>query len=246
MPMPNALTRKLAGFTILDDADREAIAALSLAQRSYRAGEDLVQEGAHPECVFLLTEGWACRYKMLPDGRRQILAYMLPGDTCDIFNFAIARMDHSIAALGACKAVAVPQADLIAVMARRPTVARALQRTTMVDGSTSREWLLNIGQRDGFARAAHLFCELQLRMDTIGLVTDGGFALPLTQIDLADTMGLTPVYVNRTLQRMRKEGLITLKRHALTILEPERLVALGMFTPGYLHLGGRKVGTIPH
>jgi len=125
------------------------------------------------------------------------------------------------------------------VIARHPAVARALYRTTMVDGSTLREWLLNLGQRDGFSRAAHLFSELLLRMGSIGLVTQDRFALPLTQIDLADTMGITPVYVNRTLQRMRSEGLITLKQRALTILEPERLTALGMFTPGYLHLGER-------
>ncbi len=240
--MSQALIQKLESFTVLDDADREALAALSAGARSYRAGEDLVQEGERPECVFLLTEGWACRYKMLPDGQRQILAYMLPGDTCDIFNHSIDRMDHSIGAMGPCKAVSVPQADMMEAIARFPTIAHALYRTTIVDGSTSREWLLNIGQRDGFSRTAHLFSELLLRMGAIGLVTDDCFGMPCTQTDLADTMGLTPVYVNRTLQRMRAEGLIVLKRRTLTILDPERLIAASAFTPAYLHLVGREGG----
>ena len=237
--MPNALTRKLEGFATLGACDRQAIESLSAGPRRYRAGEDLAQEGSRPDCVLLLTEGWACRYKTLPDGQRQILAYMLPGDTCDIFNFTIDRMDHSISAIGPCKAVSVPQAELMDVIAHFPAIAHALYRTTMVDGATLREWLLNVGQRNGFARAAHLFSELLLRMNAIGLVTDDCFALPCTQTDLADTIGLTPVYVNRTLQRMRREGLITLKQRALTILEPERLIELGAFTPGYLHLDDR-------
>lgn len=238
--MLNAFARKLEVFAILSEADRRALVRLSKGARDYVAGEDLVQEGAPPDCVYLLIEGWACRYKLLADGHRQILGYMLPGDTGDIFNFVLHAMDHSISALGACKAVAVPQAELMRVIGLAPAIARALYWATLVDTATNREWLLNIGQRDGFARIAHLFSELRLRMGSIGLVEDECFALPLTQTDIADTMGLTPVYVNRTLQRMRSEGLITLTRRELTILEPERLMLASAFTPGYLHLGASQ------
>lgn len=232
------LIRKLEIFAPLAERDRRALQRLSEGAHSYRAGEDLIEEGSPPECVFLLTQGWACRYKLLPDGQRQILGYMLPGDTGDIFNFVIETMDHSISALGPCKAVSISQTDLLDVVARHPAIARALYWAALVDGATNREWLLNIGQRDGFGRAAHLFSELLLRMGSIGLAAGDSFSLPLTQTDLADTMGLTPVYVNRTLQRMRAEKLITLSRRELTILEPERLIKLSAFTPNYLHLGG--------
>lgn len=236
--MPNPLIRKLEVFATLGRKDRDVVEGLCVGARDYRAGEDLVQEGERPDCVFLLTQGWACRYKLLPDGQRQISAYILPGDTCDVFNFVLEKMDHSIGALGPCKAVSVPQAELMEIIAKHPAIARALYWATMVDGATNREWLLNIGQRDAFGRAAHLFSELLLRMGSIGLADGDCFRLPLTQTDLADTMGLTPVYVNRTLQRMRGEGLITLKRRELTILEPEQLIKLSAFTPNYLHLGG--------
>lgn len=238
--MPNALTRKLEVFAVLSDRDRRAVERLSANARDYRAGEDLVQEGEPPDCVFLLAQGWACRYKLLADGQRQILSYMLPGDTGDVFNFVIRLMDHSIAALGPCKAVSIPQDEMRDIIARHPALARAFYWAALVDGATNREWLLNVGQRDGMGRAAHLFSELLLRMKSIGLVAGDCFSLPLTQTDLADTMGLTPVYVNRTLQRMRSEGLITLKHRALTIHDPARLVELSAFTPGYLHLDNRN------
>lgn len=234
--MPNALIRKLEVFAPLGDAEKHALDRLVVVPRAYRAGEDLIQEGEPPEAVFVVLEGWACRYKMLPDGQRQILAYILPGDTCDVFNSVLGMMDHSIGALGACKVVAMPQGELLAVLDRHPAIARAVQWTTLVDAATSREWLLNIGQRSGLARAAHLFSELLSRMGSIGLAPGDAFALPLTQTDLADTMGLTPVYVNRMLQRMRADGLITLERRRLTIHDPARLAEISAFTSRYLHL----------
>ena len=234
--MANALTRKLEVFAPLGDPEKRALDQLLVAPRAYHAGEDLVQEGEPPEAVFVVTEGWACRYKVLPDGQRQILAYILPGDTCDVFNSVLGVMDHSIAALSACKAVAVPQGELMAVLDRHPAIADAIHWTTLVDAATSREWLLNIGQRSGLARAAHLLSELLLRMGSIGLAPDNRFALPLTQTDLADTMGLTPVYVNRMLQRMRADGLITLERRHLTIHDPARLAEISAFSSRYLHL----------
>ena len=234
--MANPLVRKLELFAALSDRDKQALERLSASPRAYRSGEDLIQEGQRPDCVFLLIEGWACAYKMLPDGQRQIMAYLLPGDTGNVFNFVLDAMDHSIAAISPCKAVAIPLAELQDVMDAHPVIARALYWTMQVDGSTMREWLLNIGQRDGMGRAAHLFTELNIRMGAIGLAANDCFALPLTQTDLADTMGLTPVYVNRMLQEMRAQGLITLERRQLTILEPGRLVEMSAFTPAYLHM----------
>ena len=235
--MVQALQTKLETYAALGEAERGALRGLTGPARAYAGGEHLIEEGMRPDAVFVLTEGWACRYKVLPDGRRQIMAYLLPGDTCDVFNFVLGAMDHSIAALGPCKAVAVPQAELMAVVAEHPGIARALYWTTLVDAATSREWLLNIGQRDGFGRAAHLFSELLLRAGLVGLAPQDAFALPLTQADLADTMGLSPVYVNRMLQRMRGDGLITLERRRLTIHLPERLAELGAFNALYLHQG---------
>lgn len=236
VPGENPLARKLGQFAELSESDIGVIERLTANPRTYRAGQDLIREGDRPDFVFLLIEGWAYRYKILPAGSRQILAYLLPGDFCDIHIFVLKSMDHSIALLNNAKVVAVPAQDMLDLMTDHPDIERALCWATLVDEAVLREWLTSMGQRDAFPRIAHLLVELWLRMRAIGLAQDDCFSLPLTQTDLGDALGLTPVHVNRTLQRLRADGLITLERKRLTIHEPERLMALSGFEPNYLHL----------
>ena len=121
-------------------------------------------------------------------------------------------------------------------MTERPALARALWWAALVDEATLREWLVNIGARPAEERVAHLLCELLLRLKTIGLASDNSYEPPLTQAELADTTGLTNVHVNRVLQRLRGDGLITLRGKRLVILDVERLNAFSGFTPNDLHL----------
>lgn len=239
MPDPNngnPLVRKLETFADLGDAEKAALAHMTANPRQYRAGHDLIREGDRPEHVFLLMEGWAYRYKILPSGGRQIIAFLLPGDFCDIHIFVLKHMDHSIALLNDAKVVAVPAQDMLDMMSEHHDIERALWWATLVDEAVLREWLTSMGQRDAFPRIAHLLVELWLRMRAIGLAASDNFSLPLTQTDLGDALGLTPVHVNRTLQRLRAEGMITLERKRLTIHDPERLMAISGFEPNYLHL----------
>lgn len=233
----NPLVRKLVTFADLCDADKARLEALTANPRVYRAGHDLIREGDRPEHVFLLMEGWAYRYKILPSGGRQILAFLMPGDFCDIHIFVLKHMDHSIALLNDARVVAVPAQDMLDLMTDHPDIERALWWATLVDEAVLREWLTSMGQRDAFPRIAHLLAELWLRMRAIGLAENDKFSLPLTQTDLGDALGLTPVHVNRTLQRLRAEGLITLERKQLTLHDPQRLMELSGFEPNYLHLG---------
>lgn len=235
-PSTNPLVRKLGMFAELEPADMATLERLTVNPRSYRAGQDLIREGDRPDFVFLLIEGWAYRYKILPSGRRQILAYLLPGDFCDIHIYVLKHMDHSIALLNDAKVVPVPATDMLALMDEHPQIERALWWATLVDEAILREWLTSLGQRDAFPRIAHILVELWLRMRAIGLAEDDRFSLPLTQTDLGDALGLTPVHVNRTLQRLRAEGLITLERKQLTLHDPKRLMAISEFEPNYLHL----------
>lgn len=145
-------------------------------------------------------------------------------------------MDQSIALLDNAKVVAVPARVMLDLMSGHPAIERALWWATLVDEAILREWLTSIGQRDAFMRIAHILTELWLRMRMIGLAEDNEFSLPLTQAELADGLGLTPAHVNRTLSRLRKDGLISLSRKRLTIHHPERLMALSNFEPNYLHL----------
>lgn len=243
--MPNALIRKLDGFVELSAEEKSALQTMCADVREVGAGADLIRQGDRPDHVNILLEGWAFRYKLLPDGKRQVLAYLIPGDLCDIHIFVLRRMDHGIATLGPARVATVAADRVIEIMDRHPAIERALWWATLVDEAVLREWLVNMGQRDAYAAIGHLFCELWTRMQAVGLAKAGAIALPITQAELADTMGLTPVHVNRTLQRLRAEGLITLEARQLAILDPERLARVSGFEPNYLHLDRERAPPPP-
>jgi CRP-like cAMP-binding protein len=179
------------------------------------------------------------RYKVLPDGQRQIMAYLVLGDMCDMHGSILGEMDHSIGALTPCRVAYIPQRAIEELTRRHPRINRALWWATLVDEGTLREWLVTMGRREADQQMAHLFCELLLRLQTVGLATENGFELPVTQDELADTLGLSAVHVNRVLQQLRKDGLISLVGKRLTIHDVERLKALAEFDPTYLHLNER-------
>ena len=235
----NPLVRKLDGFVSLSDADKALLERISAPSRIVPSQTDLVREGDAPEGVFLILEGIACRHKVRATGARQITAYLVPGDLCDLDVALLDTMDHTITTLSPCRVVLIPPKTVAEVMEHHLQIARALRMTTLVDEATLREWLVNVGGRSGMERLAHLFCELRVRMQAVGLVEDDSFDLPVTQMDLADTTGLSSVHLNRTLQELRRQGLIEFRRRRLTILDLPRLRALAEFKANYLHLGER-------
>lgn len=237
--MTNLLTRKLELFGRLSDEDRAFLDGLIRTRVEYEAGQDIIAEGDSPRDVHLVLEGIACRYKVLEDGSRQIMAYLLPGDLCDPHVFVLNAMDHSISALSRSTIVDIPRREILD-MFERTGIARALWWATLVDEATLREWLVNIGQRGAKDRLAHLFCEIHARLDSIGLTDNGRFALPITQADLASTIGVSVVHVNRALQELRRDGLITFRQKEVEILDVDRLRAMSAFNINYLHLTGGK------
>lgn len=221
--------------------DRNAIE--QLAQRSIRivaARHDVIGEGDVPHFVYLLREGWACRYKALRDGRRQIVAFLIPGDLFGA-DVPVARaMDHSIGAITALRLSEMATADFEAMTGSRPAIGGALWRYELANASIQREWTLNIGQRTALERLAHVLLETYLRLEAAGLAADGRSDWCLTQVDLADATGLTPVHVNRTLQDLRRAGLIKLGGRSLTIPDMKALGAVALFDPDYLHFRSGK------
>lgn len=235
----NPLVLKLSRFVDLSPEDVAKLNDLAADVRRYQAKRTLIREGDRPEVVFLLLKGWACRYKVVSDGGRQIVAYLLPGDLCDVHIFYLKEMDHSIGLLSDAEVAEVPKQKIIDIFDASPTLARALWWSTLVDEGTLREWITNLGRRDAFDRLAHLFAELWLRMTMVGLTHDGSFDLPLTQEELGDTLGLTSVHINRTLQEMRVQGLVSTRRGKLHIPDVNKLNAVSGFEPNYLHLQRR-------
>lgn len=242
--MPNSLAKKLQRFVTLSADERAALAGFATEVTLHEGGTDLILQGDQPSRVHLLVEGWGCRYKLLPDGRRQIVAYLVPGDLCDVQVFVLRRMDHSIGVLGDAKVALISPGRMLDAMERHPRIARALWWATLVDEATLREWIVNIGRRAPYERIAHLLCELWVRLDNVGLTEGGRFKLPLTQSEIGDTVALTPVTVNRVLQRLRRAGLITFHDGELTILDAEQLATLSGFDPIYLH--GERERDVPH
>jgi CRP-like cAMP-binding protein/ActR/RegA family two-component response regulator len=233
----NPLIRKLEGFTTLSDGDRVILARISAETRLVAPGTDLVREGDKPEGVFLVMAGMACRHKLRANGARQIMAYLVPGDLCDLDVVLLSRMDHTISTLSNCRVARLAPETVVDLLENHPRITRALRKAQLVDEATLREWLVNVGRRSAPERLAHLFCELLVRLEVVGCASEDAYELPVTQVDLADTTGLTSVHVNRTLRELRQKGLIELRRGRLRILDLPRLQALAEFRPDYLHLG---------
>ena len=236
--MANLLIRKLDQFAVLGQSDRRALESIVATARTRDIGadQDFVRDGERPsECVLIL-EGFACRYKILPSGKRQIMSFHIPGDMCDLHGFLLGSMDHSIGTLAPTKVAAIPHTILRDLINEYPNVAQALWQDTLVDSAVFREWMVGMGRRTAQQRIAHLLCELFVRFKTIGLVSDGGLVMPVTQAELGDSLGLSTVHVNRVLQELRRDDLITLRGNQLVIEDWNGLKRAGEFDPSYLHV----------
>lgn len=235
--LDEALKLHLEAYVRLSRQDRALIGALTAKSiRQIGAHRDIVREGDKPRGVILVLEGWGCGYKQLADGRRQIVSFFVPGDLCDANIFILREMDHSVSSITRLKFAEIGHADFETLMTQSPRIAQALWWHELVIGSIQREWTTNVGQRSAYERIAHLLCELFFRLRAVGQIREDTCDFPLTQTDVADATGLTPVHVNRTLQELRKDGLITLQRRELIIHDLDQLVSACMFSPNYLHL----------
>ncbi len=235
----NPLIRKLERFAPLSDEDRSLLEQICASPRLVPPHTDLAREGDRPDGVLLVLSGLACRHKLRVNGARQINAYLLPGDLCDLDVALLEEMDHTITTHSACKVVRIAPEVIADLLTHHPRIARALRKSQLVDEATLREWLMNVGRRSALERLAHLFCEILLRLRAVGLAPEDSYALPLTQVDLADTTGITPVHVNRSLKELRQQGLIELGGGRLRILDYAGLRAVAEFRTNYLHLGDR-------
>lgn len=233
----NPLKTKLEAFTRLSEADRAAVdRAVSRNVRTFSARRDIAREGDRPRVIYVMLEGWACRYKTLPDGRRQVVAFFVPGDLCDLNVFILKEMDHSVGAINAVRAAEIGRDELERLTENHPRITQALWWNELVNIAVQREWTLNVGQRSAYERISHLMCEMYLRLRTVELSRGRSCDFPITQTDIGDATGLTAVHVNRTLRQLRDEGLIELKGRRLDILDFPGLRAAAMFNDNYLHL----------
>jgi CRP-like cAMP-binding protein len=198
-------------------------------------GQEIISEGDEPQTVNLLLSGWACRYKMMENGQRQILAFFLPGDLADLHVYILKAIDHSISAITPVKYARLSPKEFEELSNGHPRLLRALWWESLVTDSIQREWLVSVGQRDALQSLAHLACELYLRLNTVGLCEGNTCDFPLTQIDIADALGMTQPHVSRTITELNNTGVATLKRGQLEVNDMGKLKQLALFNPNYLH-----------
>ena len=236
MNTPHPLLSKFERSLVLTEAERDAITALPVHQETVRADASILREGDRPTRSCLLVEGVACNAKVTLGGRRQILAFHLPEDMPDLTSLHLEVRDSDTWALTDCTLAFVDHRDLDRFCDEQRRLAKFLWRSTLIDASVHREWTVNVGAREGLNRMAHLFCELHLRMQTLGRVKDGTCVLSLTQGDLAEATGLSNVHINRVIQELRRLQLISFTRGQLTVHDWDGLVELADFRTDYLHL----------
>lgn len=222
----------------LTHEDKQAILSLPSTRRVFERDTYIVREGERPVSCALMLRGYAFRQKLVSDGARQIISIHIPGEFVDLQNCLFEVADDSVQSLGRSEVAVIPKAALFDLFSANENIRRAAWLDTLVDASVFREWVVNLGRRDARGRIAHLLCELMARMSASGLMDGPVCDFPLTQEQIADATGLTPVHTNRTLQGLRKDGLINLSSNRLTILDWGKLAEVGDFNDRYLHHAG--------
>jgi CRP-like cAMP-binding protein len=233
--------KKLRRRIEISTEEERAIRGAVTETRYVRADEILVRSGKELNSSVLLLDGWLARSKDLPGGERQVTELHVAGDFADLHAFTLKCLDHDVLAMSDCTIAVVPHERLDDVITRFPRLGRAYWFMTNVDGAIHREWALSLGQRSALSRMAHLFCELFMRLEAVGLTSENSYDFPLTQRELSECLGLTVVHANRTIQELRRRGLVELENRQLTILDRRGLEGVAEFDPAYLYLDRRNI-----
>jgi CRP-like cAMP-binding protein len=230
------LVRKLELYSPLSNEEREALLGLPYTLRTLEASTYLLREGDHPERCVILVSGFAFRQKLTGDGTRQIVALHIPGEALDFQNLFLDVSDHGLQMLTRGEVAFVPRIAFQKLAASHPTIAQAILVTILVEASIFREWILNVGRRDARTRIAHVLCEFAIRLEAQGLIAQYGYELPMTQEQLGDVVGLTPIHVNRVLKILEADELITRSRGVIGFPQWQKMRAIGDFNQRFLHL----------
>jgi CRP-like cAMP-binding protein len=205
-----------------------------VVERSLEHRVALWREGDKPRQCAVLLSGLLCRHKVAND-RDQILAFSVPGDFPDLQTLHLGSIDHNVLSIGASRVGLVAHGQLRDIMAGSQSLTHLFWRETLLDAARLREWVCNVAARDSLPRLAHLICEMEARLAIVGLAETGSFNLPFTQQDVANATGISAVHVNRTVQELRKRGLISWSARTVKVLDRKALRELAEFTPDYLH-----------
>lgn len=233
--MPTALLRRLRATAGIEEDDIQAIRALPVSVRTYRANQPIVRDGERPRECCLIVEGFCIRSKTIASGQRQILSIHIPGEIPDLQSLHLHVMDHDLITLTECTLGFIGHGALRDITRRRPNIVEILWRDTLVDAAMFREWIVNVGQRPALNRLAHIIIELRERLRVIGRLEGKEFEMPLTQEQIGEAMGITAVHANRIIKQLREDNVADLCRGRVTVLDEAKLQTLADFDDCYLH-----------
>lgn len=236
------MLRKLNNQRALTDDDRAAISNLPVTLREVQPPGYIVRDGDTPSRCAFLVEGFTFRQKITRDGSRQIVSVQVPGDFIDLQHLLLRQADHNVQALSVAVIAEVPIPALADVMRNHFNIAEALWIDALIEASIFREWMVNVGRRDARTRLAHLLCEFSVRLHAVGLAEDGAYEIPMTQEQLSDALGLTPVHINRVMRALENDGLIVRNKRRVTVNNWEKLRRAADFGAHYLHLDQMGLG----
>lgn len=232
--MPNAFLQRLMHAADLSQPEIEAIEHLCRQPREIGAKKYLSRDGDEIVSFPVILSGWAARYQILRNGARQIIRLLLPGDAFYFDSSPDGTAIEEVVTLSPCRIVNILHSDMLQAIDRLPAIGEAMRGYGCMENAVLSSWVVNIGRRDALERMAHLLCESHYRLALVGGLQGQQFHFPLTQDDLADVLGLTPVHINRKLQQLRQENLITLRSKQLTILDLHELQQIAGFDGSYL------------
>jgi CRP-like cAMP-binding protein len=236
MQFNSVLAKKLNTFISLSPDELKCLADMQSAPLGVRRGKQLTREGQSGHKVFVLQAGWACSYKDLANGKRQIISFPIAGDCVGLRSVLLRTADHSFSALTDAVVTSVEGSHILKCVTDLPRLGTALFWAASRDEAMVVEHLVNIGRRNAVERTAHFFMELAERLSLVGLATEAEFKCPLSQFVLADALGLTAIHVNRVLRQLRERKLLTLRQGKVHIHDLNELRKLAGFQGGYLNL----------
>jgi CRP-like cAMP-binding protein len=231
----SAFARKLNTFIALSADELDYLARIQVRPVKMKRGSQLTQEGHVGHKAYVLQAGWACSYKDLPNGRRQIISFPIAGDCFGLRSVLLQTADHSFTVLTDALISPVPASEILRCVTDFPRLGVALMWAASRDEAMVVEHLVSIGRRNAIERTAHFFMELAERLSLIGLATETEFECPLNQFVLADALGLTAIHINRVLRQLREDELITFRKGRVRIHDFERLRKIAGYCGGYLN-----------
>jgi CRP-like cAMP-binding protein len=233
----NPLIRKLSQFVKLSDNDKEFLDRMALPDERLPAHTDIIVEGESSRSGFLMKEGTAIRYRDLPDGGRQIITFLIPGDICDGHVFLTNSMD-SIGTVTAARIAPISYKMIMEIFSYQHRICEAIWWSWLQEQAILRERIVSLGRRDARGRVAYLLCELLWRHAAVGLADGGRFRLALTQAQLGDALGLTSVRINHVLKEFRGRSFLEVEHRLIHILDVVALQRIAGISKDYLQLGG--------